>query len=93
MLSVNLLFLLIPAVSIISNSWSFILMNVDTESLVVPAISLTIDRFEFDNVFKIVLLPTLGFPNKVNLNVSFKSLVSFGIFLIISSSRSPKCFP
>ena len=56
-----------------------------TQSLVVPAISVTIALFSSNRLFKILLFPTLGFPIITVLIpcfINFPSLLSFNIFSI-----------
>ena len=62
MLSVILLFLLNPAVSIILIVLLKYCIYESTESLVVPAISVTIDFSSYNSAFIIDDLPTLGIP-------------------------------
>ena len=67
----------------------------ETESRVVPAILLTIDLFSFVNKFKIVLLPTLGLPKSVSLKI-FSWLFWFSFILRLfktSSNKLPIPFP
>ena len=87
-------FLRMPAVSINVYSLLLIVSLLSIASLVVPAISLTINLSSFNNLLTIELLPAFGLPTNAIFNP--RSENSSSVFLILnitSSSSSPIPLP
>ncbi len=88
-----LLFLVIPAVSIISILWPLNSTTLFTLSLVVPAISETIDLFSWVIAFKSELLPEFGWPIIESLKYGLTLSVSKFKYLRHWSKTSPIPLP